>query len=507
MLPFYTLLTTAVYGAVVAYVLQSISESISYRRKTKARGCGELKTYPHWDPIWGLDFVVSMSSAFKEHRFLSWMQVTWAKMGRKTFRARFLGMRMVYSSEMENMKAMSTSQWEEFVVEPIRMGNGVAGPVTGRGVSTSDGDFWHYSRGMTKPYFERQGFANTERLKPFTDKLLDLIPTDGAACDMQELIRRWFLDTSTEFLFGKTRDSLTHPERTDVVSAMIDIMRGARVRLLMGRFIFLHHDPQWHQSIKIVHNFMNEYIQQAYKELAEQKERLGDSADSADDSGRTDLLWDMVQKIEDPLLMRDQIMAVWFPSNETTSVYISNTIFQLSRHPKVWQRLQEEVQALGDEPLTFTRLRNMQYMNWILNEVHRTLPSGIQMVRQAACDTTLPRGGGQDGSKPIFCAKGDIVHCNRYLMHRDPDYWGADADQFRPERWGDARPLWHFVPFGGGPRICPAHILVATETAYVLTRFCQRFKTIESRDDRPYVPVMRAGPSNLHGVQIAVTPW
>lgn len=119
------------------------------------------------------------------------MEDTWAAQGTKTFKARFLGMRMVYSSEMENMKAMSTSQWEEFVLEPIRVDNGVAAPFTGKGVSTADGEFWHQSRGIIKPYFERQAFANVARLKPFTDKMLDLIPTDGETFDMQVLTRRW----------------------------------------------------------------------------------------------------------------------------------------------------------------------------------------------------------------------------------------------------------------------------------------------------------------------------
>jgi cytochrome P450 monooxygenase len=70
------------------------------------------------------------------------------------------------------------------------------------------------------------------------------------------------------------------------------------------------------------------------------------------------------------------------------------------------------------------------------------------MIRQAANDTTLPRGGGPDGSQPIFVEKGDIAHCNRYLLHRDESYWGADAAEFKPERWENARPLWNFVPYG-----------------------------------------------------------
>jgi hypothetical protein len=162
-----------------------------YSRKTKSHGCGTLKSYPHREPLLGLDFVLSMSAAFKEHRWLSWMEDTWASVGAKTWQARFMGSRMIYSSEMENMKAMSTSQWQEFVLEPIRVDNGVATPFTGKGVSTADGAFWHRSRDFIKPYFERQAFANLDRLQLTTDRMLDLIPTDGTTFDMQVLIRRW----------------------------------------------------------------------------------------------------------------------------------------------------------------------------------------------------------------------------------------------------------------------------------------------------------------------------
>jgi len=106
----------------------------------------------------------------------------------------------------------------------------------------------------------------------------------------------------------------------------------------------------------------------------------------------------------------------------------------------------------------------------------------------------------------MFCAKGDIVHCNRYLMHRDRDIWGADAEDFRPERWEHARPMWGFVPFGGGPRICPAHVMVDTECSYAIFRILQKFKAIEPRDNEPYTAVMRVGPSNKNGCKVAFVP-
>jgi cytochrome P450 monooxygenase len=137
---------------------------------------------------------------------------------------------------------------------------------------------------------------------------------------------------------------------------------------------------------------------------------------------------------------------------------------------------------------------------------HRLYPNGIEMVRMALADTTLPVGGGPNEDQPIFLQKGDIIKCNRYKLHRDPGYWGEDSDVFRPERWNDIKPLWHFVPFGRGPRICPAHILAATEASYVIFNIVKRFKEIQPRDPMPYTPNLNTGLSSLHGVKISLVP-
>jgi len=42
-------------------------------------------------------------------------------------------------------------------------------------------------------------------------------------------------------------------------------------------------------------------------------------------------------------------------------------------------------------------------------------------------------------------------------LHRRKNLYGGDADEFRPERWGEERIRkigWGYIPFNGGPRIC-----------------------------------------------------
>ncbi|KAJ5669808.1 cytochrome P450 [Penicillium macrosclerotiorum] len=60
------------------------------------------------------------------------------------------------------------------------------------------------------------------------------------------------------------------------------------------------------------------------------------------------------------------------------------------------------------------------------------------------------------------------------------------------------------MTFKGGPRRCPAQWMVTTEASYMLARFAQVYRRIEPRDPAPYTAVMRIGPSNKTGVQIAL---
>ena len=125
----------------------------------------------------------------------------------------------------------------------------------------------------------------------------------------------------------------------------------------------------------------------------------------------------------------------------------------------------------GERP-TFEKLKDMKYLRAVLNESLRLYPVVPENDRQAETDTVLPVGGGDDGKSPVFVAKGQIVHWNLYTMHRRKDFYGEDAEDFKPERWldqGEKKGLrvgWEYLPFNGGPRICIGRTCLTTASCY-----------------------------------------
>jgi cytochrome P450 len=94
------------------------------------------------------------------------------------------------------------------------------------------------------------------------------------------------------------------------------------------------------------------------------------------------------------------------------------------------------------------------YLQWIINEALRVATVIPMNERIALRDTVLPNGGGQDGKAPVFVPEGTQVLIPLYAMQHRADLWGADAAEFRPERWETHKPGWEFIPFGAGSRKC-----------------------------------------------------
>lgn len=93
-------------------------------------------------------------------------------------------------------------------------------------------------------------------------------------------------------------------------------------------------------------------------------------------------------------------------------------------------------------------------------------------------------------------------------MHRRTDFYGPDAEEFRPERWENetVHPRWGYLPFNGGPRICIGQQYALTEVGYVIVRMAQEFRVLESRDAGEWEESLTLTLCSRNGTKVCLTP-
>ncbi len=203
----------------------------------------------------------------------------------------------------------------------------------------------------------------------------------------------------------------------------------------------------------------------------------------------------------DRQMLRDQLVAVLLAGRDTTASTLSWTFYELARHPEAFKKLRKEIiDTLGkDQAPSYDNLKNMKYLQYVMNETLRIYPVVPFNVRLALHDTTLPRGGGPDGMSPFAVLKDTPIGYSPLVMQRRADLYpiecqkeinGApnpsydpklDAENFYPDRWQTWQPKpWQYIPFNGGPRLCVGQQFALTNMGYTIVRLLQRFDRLES---------------------------
>ena len=155
------------------------------------------------------------------------------------------------------------------------------------------------------------------------------------------------------------------------------------------------------------------------------------------------------------------------------------------RHPATLERLRRQIVSVVGTQGQPTRedIRRIPYLSLIIKESLRLFPPVPLNNRTASKTTILPRGGGPDGSHPILVRKGELVVFSQYVNSRRKNIFGADANDFRPERWEEPDISesfgWAYFPFNGGPRACLGQDFALMEISYTIVRLLQAFQRLE----------------------------
>jgi cytochrome P450 len=128
-----------------------------------------------------------------------------------------------------------------------------------------------------------------------------------------------------------------------------------------------------------------------------------------------------------------------------------------------------------DKPITWTEGCSMLYFQACLKECLRFhSPLGQLIPRE------VPKGGVEIYGK--FLPEGTIVGCNVWTIHRDKNFYGEDADEFKPERWlSDDKEKVNGMEranfaFGGGPPVCVGKNIAILEINKFVPELFRRFE-------------------------------
>ncbi|KAF8150653.1 cytochrome P450 [Crassisporium funariophilum] len=116
--------------------------------------------------------------------------------------------------------------------------------------------------------------------------------------------------------------------------------------------------------------------------------------------------------------------------SDTTSSALTNLFYFLMCNPVAYQRLQREVDELGDDILDCAKQSHLPYLNGAINESLRLFPPVLSGSQRAP-----EKGSGGRMVATHYIPEGTNAIIPTYSLHRDPRCFAPFADMFLPERW------------------------------------------------------------------------
>ncbi|XP_059612339.1 cytochrome P450 4d2-like [Phlebotomus argentipes] len=388
-------------------------------------------------------------------------------------------------------------------------------PWLGEGLLVSFGQKWATRRKIITPTFhfnileqfvksfDKQTNILVQKLKPHVNK---------GDFNIYTYTTLTALDIICETSMGAEIHAQDHPETPYVqsVKAMSRFMFERIFSLLGGYTLLFPLTPlYWKQRrhLKVVHDFTNSVIVQRREQLLMQQanvaKKVNDDKDrmnvdfmskpEEDDfkdlylnrSGKEKLTFlDLLLKATvdgKPLSdadIREEVDTFMFEGHDTTTSGISLTLYHLSQHADVQERVYEELKEIfGDElqedfRVTYSHLQDMKYLEMVIKESLRLTPPVPIIGRQTTEDIFVAG---------VKIPAGINISMLVYAMHNYEEFYPNprkfDPERFTAENSKDRHP-YSYIPFSAGPRNCIGQKFAMLEMKMTIAKILMNFKLL-----------------------------
>ena len=188
-------------------------------------------------------------------------------------------------------------------------------PFIGEGIFTQDGPAWKHSRELLRRPFLKTHYQDLQGFSEHVDTLLASLASSSGIIDLQPLFFRYTLATTTALIFGQSADGLEEAQQNFAQ----DFDYASKITSFRSRlqaFYWLYNPSRYRAACKGIKEFANVFVKQALQE----KNRTGP------DSDRYAFIQDLYDDLQDPALVRDQLVNVLLAGRDTTACLLSWTL-------------------------------------------------------------------------------------------------------------------------------------------------------------------------------------
>ncbi|KAK5455820.1 hypothetical protein LTS15_005137 [Exophiala xenobiotica] len=169
-----------------------------------------------------------------------------------------------------------------------------------------------------------------------------------------------------------------------------------------------------------------------------------------------------------------------FAGSDTTAISLRSMFYYICKNPRCYNAILKEIDDMDksgqlSDPITFAEANKMKYLQACMKEAMRMHPAVGQLLERV-----VPQAGATISG--VWFPQGTIVGVNPWVVSRDKSVYGADAEEYRPERWLEADPASmrlmerNFMAFGSGARTCLGKNVSLLEMSKLVPQILRSFK-------------------------------
>ncbi|MEM7160737.1 MAG: cytochrome P450 [Myxococcota bacterium] len=420
------------------------------------------------------------------------------------FEVDLLGTQMVFATGADIVEELcDESRFQKYLDERVENLRALGGD----GLATA----WTHEPAWRKAHNVLMPGLSQRAMRGYFPKMLDTLDRmfakwegfgPGHYFNLSDEIMRLTFDTIGVCGFGYSFGSFEKEELAPFIHALTSCLKIAVARSFTPKFVQplqFRQNRRFDESVKVIFELVDEIVDDriAFPERYRQNTDLLSLMLNATDK-------ESGSKLE-VANVRHQIMTFLSAGSETTNSLLAFAFYYLLSQPTYMDKARAEVdEVMGTDPSvrpTYAQLQELHFIRQVLQESLRLWPPVPIFQLYATQDTNL---GGGTYSIP----KGQSVNVLVPGLHRDPEVWGRDADEFNPLRFerelAEQRHPFGFKPFGNGVRACIGRQFAMMEAMSAIAAVLQRYRVRLS--DRYRFEVLETLTLHPRALEVAIEP-